>query len=168
MSSITSATKVDGYELGGLEDEEGNLGSLCNSSFPDPVDLNNPCALILDGSESAAKLQPKLSLAWSPTDRLPFSFYLNYGRGISSQDARGCHQVARRSKISTTDFYQAGTSFPDQKISFVFSTFLIDRSHEQVYIPDDGSIEFAGRTRSYGIELRNSLRLTKWLSFNGG
>lgn len=160
--------KLDGYELGGLEDEEGKLGDLCNSSFPDPVDPNNPCALILDGSESATKLQPKLSLAWSPTDRLPFSFYLNYGRGISSQDARGVIRSPDAPKISTTDFYQAGTSFNDQKVSFVFSTFLIDRSHEQVYIPDDGSIEFAGRTRSYGIELRNSLRLTKWLSFNGG
>jgi outer membrane receptor protein involved in Fe transport len=45
---------------------------------------------------------------------------------------------------------------------------LIDRSNEQVYIPDDGSIEFAGRSRSYGVEIRNSIRFNRYLSFNGG
>ena len=50
----------------------------------------------------------------------------------------------------------------------VFSSFLIDRSNEQVYIPDDGSIEFAGRSRSYGVEIRNSIRFNRYLSFNGG
>jgi len=45
---------------------------------------------------------------------------------------------------------------------------LIDNSNQQAYIPDDGSIEFAGRSRSYGFEIRNSIRLTKNLSFSGG
>jgi outer membrane receptor protein involved in Fe transport len=71
-------------------------------------------------------------------------------------------------KISTTDFYQAGTSYNGKYVSMVFSSFLIDRSNEQVYIPDDGSIEFAGRSRSYGVELRNSIRFNRHLSFNGG
>jgi len=30
--------------------------------------------------------------------------------------------------------------------------FFIDRSNEQVYIPDDGSFEFKGPSRSYGYE----------------
>jgi outer membrane receptor protein involved in Fe transport len=46
--------------------------------------------------------------------------------------------------------------------------FLIDRSNEQVYIPDDGSIEFKGPSRAYGGEIKTSIQVTRVLSFNGG
>ncbi len=162
--------EVDGFELGGITSEgEKPAGlSTCNSSFSDPVTPSNPCALILNGSDSDSKFQPKLAVAWSPFDTVPVTFYGNYGRGISSQDARGIVRNPDAPKISTTDFFQAGTSYNGRRVSLVFSTFLIDRSNEQVYIPDDGSIEFAGRTRSYGVELRNSIRFNRYLSFNGG
>jgi outer membrane receptor protein involved in Fe transport len=71
-------------------------------------------------------------------------------------------------KLSTTDFYQTGASYNGEKVSLVVSSFLIDRSNEQVYIPDDGTTELAGPSRSYGIESRASVRITKRLSFNGG
>ena len=124
--------------------------------------------VILKGKEGAARFQPKLSAAFSPFEKFPISFYGNYGRGISSQDARGVVRNPDAPKISTTDFYQAGTSYNGRRVSLVGTFFFIDRSNEQVYIPDDGSIEFAGRSRSYGFELRNSTRINKYLSFNGG
>jgi outer membrane receptor for monomeric catechols len=46
--------------------------------------------------------------------------------------------------------------------------FLIDRSNEQVYIPDDGSIEFKGPSRAYGFEVKTSVNVTRSLVFNGG
>jgi outer membrane receptor protein involved in Fe transport len=165
---------VNGFELGGLDMGDGkkrifgNGSGLCNSNFPNPVARDNPCATILDGKESAGKFQPKLSVAWSPFDETPITFYFNYGRGIASQDARGVVRNPDAPKISTTDFYQTGVSFNSRRFSGVFSLFLIDNSNQQVYIPDDGSIEFAGRSRSYGFELRNSIKITKNLSFNGG
>ncbi len=134
---------VDGFELGDVR-----------------TDLN--------GREGEGKFQPKVSIAYSPFSRFPMSFYANYGRGISSQDARGVVREPNAPKISTTDFYQAGTSYNGDRVSLVFSSFFIDRSNEQVYIPDDGSIEFAGPSRSYGVEARASARITKYLSFNGG
>ena len=155
---------VDGFELGGTEE----TGNLCNSNFANPVTTQNPCALILNGKEAAGRFQPKAAIALSPFEKTPISFYANYGRGISSQDARGVVRNPQAPKISTTDFYQVGTSYNSRRFSAVFSSFLIDRSNEQVYIPDDGSIEFAGRSRAYGIELRNSVRFTRHLSFNGG
>lgn len=123
---------------------------------------------ILKGKEGAGAFQPKLALAWSPFEGFPLSFYANYGRGISSQDARGVIRNADAPKLSTTDFYQLGTSYNSTRFSAVFSAFLIDRSNEQIYIPDDGSIEFAGRSRSYGVEFRTLAKLTKNLSFNAG
>ena len=122
----------------------------------------------INGSEGAGKFQPKISLALSPFEKTPVSFYVNYGRGIASQDARGIVRNPDSPKVTTTDFYQAGTSYNGRRVSAVFSAFLIDNSNQQVYIPDDGTIEFAGRSRSYGFEFRNSVRFTKNLSFNGG
>lgn len=155
--------KVKGFELGGPTSESRIMGSDLSCG-----QFTASSCLSLSGNESAAKFQPKLALAWSPFERTPVSFYANYGRGISSQDARGVIRNPDAPKISTTDFYQAGTSYNSRRVSAVFSTFLIDRSSEQVYIPDDGSIEFAGPSRSYGIEFRKSVRFNRYLTLNGG
>jgi hypothetical protein len=85
------------------------------------------------------------------------TFYGNYGRGIASQTLAACSQPDAP-KISTTDFYQTGTSYNTRRFSATGSFFFIDRSNEQVYIPDDGSIEFAGRSRSYGVEAKTSVK----------
>ena len=122
----------------------------------------------LEGKESDYKFQPKLGIVWSPLEKTPLSFYGNYGRGISSQDARGVVRNPNSPRLATTDFYQFGTSYNSSRFSGVFTTFLIDRSNEQVYIPDDGTIEFSDPSRSYGIEFRGSAKITKNLSFNGG
>ncbi len=123
---------------------------------------------ILKGKQGAARFQPKLSATLAPFERTPIVFYGNYGRGVSSQDARGVIRSPDSPKVSTTDFFQAGTAYNGKRIAATFSAFLIDRSNEQVYIPDDGSIEFAARSRSYGIETKTSIQIQRYLSFNGG
>ncbi len=128
------------------------------------TDINRP----LVGKQTATKLQPKLTILWSPFEKFPISFYGNYGRGISSQDARGVIRNPDSPQISTTDFYQTGATYNGKHFSFAPNFFFIDRSNEQVYIPDDGSIEFAGRSRSYGVELKTFVRIQRYLSFNGG
>jgi outer membrane receptor protein involved in Fe transport len=99
---------------------------------------------------------------------VPATLYFNYGRGISSQDARGVVQRPDGPKIAATDFYQLGAAYNARRFSVSGDLFLIDRSNEQVYIPDDGSIEFAGPSRAYGFELKTSAKLTRVLSFNAG
>lgn len=122
----------------------------------------------LVGKQSAAKFQPKLTAIWSPFEKIPISFYGNYGRGISSQDARGITRNPDSPKISTTDFYQTGAAYNGRRFSIAPNFFFIDRSNEQVYIPDDGSLEFKGRSRSYGMEVKTFVRFNKYLTFNGG
>ncbi|MBP6004784.1 MAG: TonB-dependent receptor [Pyrinomonadaceae bacterium] len=122
----------------------------------------------LIGKQGKGEFQPKLSVAWSPWENTPISLYANYGRGISSQDARSVIREPNARMVSLTDFYQTGASYNGSRVSGVFSAFLIDRSNEQVYIPDDGSIELLGPTRSYGFEARTSVRLFKNLSLNAG
>ncbi|MDX2041365.1 MAG: TonB-dependent receptor [Acidobacteriota bacterium] len=122
----------------------------------------------LSGAQTASRFQPKFNFSVTPNERVPMTLYFNYGRGISSQDARGVVQQPDGERISTTDFYQVGTSHNFKRLSLSTDLFLIDRSNEQVYIPDDGSFEFLGPTRAYGFEAKTSIKLTRHLAFNGG
>ena len=63
------------------------------------------------------------------------------------------------SKVATTDFYQIGTAHNWKRFSLSTDMFLIDQSNQQVYIPDDGSFEFKGPSRTYGYEVKSSFQL---------
>jgi hypothetical protein len=139
------------------------------------------------GRRGQGRFEPKFNLHYTPSDRIPATFYFNYGRGINSQDARGVVRGAVRAlpapdqptpvqgngtgvgpAVATTDFYQAGAANNLKRFSVSADLFLIDHSNEQVYIPDDGSIEFAGPSRSYGYEVKTSIQVTRALALTGG
>ena len=63
--------------------------------------------------------------------------------------AEWCEQPSAP-KVATTDFYQIGTAHNWRRFSLSTDLFLIDQSNQQVYIPDDGSFEFKGPSRTYG------------------
>ena len=120
------------------------------------------------GLQGESRFQPKANVSYTPISRVPFTLHASYGRGISSQDARGVVQQPSAPKVSTTDFYQIGNSFNLRRFSLSADIFLINRSNEQVYIPDDGSFELRGPSRSYGWEAKTSIQLRRWLALNGG
>ncbi len=162
-----------GYVQQGLDLMGGKLhleGGLRYDAFRFRVDdrVARPSSAAATGTETAGRLQPKASIAFTPSQRLPLTLHGNYGRGISSQDARGIVQQPSGPRISTTDFYQAGISNQLRRLSLSADWFLIDRSNEQVYIPDDGSIELRGPSRSYGFEVKSSVQLTRHLAWNSG
>ena len=131
-------------------------------------DVDDHLAPANSGIQAASRFQPKANLSYTPFSRVPVSLYASYGRGISSQDARGVVQRPDAPKISTTDFYQVGASHNLRRFSLSADLFLIDRSNEQVYVPDDGSFELKGPSRSYGWEAKTSLQIHKHLALNGG
>lgn len=162
-------TNVAGYAQQSIVFFRGRLhldGGLRYDHFR--FDLRDRIDPTASGRQGASRLQPKANIAYTPSGRLPVTFHFNYGRGISSQDARGVVQRPGSPRISTTDFYQVGTSHRLNRFSISTDLFLIDRSNEQVYIPDDGTFEFKGPSRAYGFEMKTSARLTRYLSFNGG
>ncbi|HKA20077.1 MAG TPA: TonB-dependent receptor [Blastocatellia bacterium] len=168
-SANVHLSNVAGYVQQGVDFLQGHLriegGLRCDYfrfAVTDRIDLSN------SGIESASRFEPKLNLAYTFLQRTPLTLHVNYGRGISSQDARSIVREPSAEKVSATDFYQVGLSSNLKRLSFSGDLFLIDRSNEQVYIPDDGSIELRGPSRSYGFEAKTSLRLTDHLSFDGG
>jgi outer membrane receptor protein involved in Fe transport len=120
------------------------------------------------GAEGAARLQPKANISFTPSAQIPLTLFASYGRGISSQDARGVVERRESPRLSTTDFYELGSAHNLRRISLSTDVFLINRSNEQVYIPDDGSFEFKGPSRAYGWEAKTAMELTHRISFNGG
>ena len=119
------------------------------------------------GQATAGRVQPKASVAFTPSDWLPITFYANYGRGISTADARAIVEHPEEQRAATTDFYQAGAAHHFSRVSVSADVFRIERSHEQVYIPDDGSFEFKGPSRAYGFEAKASVQITRHLAWNG-
>lgn len=118
--------------------------------------------------DRASAWQPKAAASWTPSHRVPLTVYYSYGRGISSLDARGVVRAPRERKIAGTDFQQFGLALNQRRVSMVADVFLIDRTNELVYIPDDGSQEFLGPTRAYGIEGRASVEITRHVSLTAG
>jgi outer membrane receptor protein involved in Fe transport len=154
----------ESFELlgGRLHVEAGLRHDHFRFSVDDRLDVSR------SGDQEASRVQPKAGLAIAPWAGVPLALHVNYGRGISSQDARGVVRDPSGPKIATTDFYQVGLSSNGKRASFTADVFLIDRSNEQVYIPDDGSIELAGPSRAYGIEAKASVRISSHLAFSGG
>jgi hypothetical protein len=120
------------------------------------------------GVETAGRVQPKAAVSFTPSARVPVTLYVNYGRGISTADARGIVEHPELERAATTDFYQAGASHHLGRISVSTDLFWIDRTHEMVYVPDDGSFEFKGPSRAYGYEAKASFAVTRHVALNGG
>jgi outer membrane receptor protein involved in Fe transport len=168
-SAHAHVTNAAGYVQQGIDLLQGHLhfdAGLRYDYFRFQVD--DLLLLSQGGTQGAAKLQPKANVSYTPSMRIPLTFYVSYGRGISSQDARGVVRRPKSPRLATTDFYEIGTSHKLRRFSLSADVFFIDRSNEQVYIPDDGSFEFKGRSRAYGWEAKTSAEITHHLSLNGG
>ncbi len=80
----------------------------------------------------------------------------NYTRDLNSDQKLGFRLLFGRN-----NFYSSG----QLPLDLVNAGQL---SNEQVYIPDDGSYEFKGRSRGYGFEAKTSFQITRNISLNGG
>ncbi len=120
------------------------------------------------GLDSAFSFQPKLNLVWTPSDRLPLAIHFNFGRAVTSQDARGLALDRSAPSVASTNFYMLGTSHQLKRLSASTDMFLINRQHEDVYSPDNGTMQYQGPSRSYGWEAKASLELARRISWNAG
>ncbi len=116
----------------------------------------------------SGSLEPKVNLVYTPWDHIPAAFHFNFGRAVTSQDARGIAIDPNAPKAAATSFYMMGTSHQLKRFSASADAFLIDRQHEDVYSPDNGTMEYQGPSRSYGWEAKASAQLSAHLSWNAG
>jgi outer membrane receptor protein involved in Fe transport len=110
--------------------------------------------------------QPKASFAYTPWLGKPLTIHWNYGRSVTSTNARALGIDPESPLIAKTDLYQFGTSHNKGRYSLATSFFWIDRSLETIYEADSGVTAFTGPSRSYGYEAKTSVQLTPFVALN--
>jgi outer membrane receptor protein involved in Fe transport len=120
------------------------------------------------GLSYAGEAEPKVNIVYTPSERLPVTLHFNFGRAVTSQDARGMALDPTAPKVAATNFYMIGTSHQMKRFSASTDMFLIDRQHEGVYDPDNGTMQYQGPSRSYGWEVKTSVLLMEHISWNAG
>lgn len=118
-------------------------------------------------SRTGGAWQPKAAVAYTPSMKIPFTVYANYGRAVTSTNARALISEPQSPLTALTDFSMVGWSLNYTKFSIAGDAFLIDRTLETIYAADDGSTEFTTPSRSSGWEAKTSYQFTPWLSWNG-
>jgi hypothetical protein len=127
-----------------------------------------------EGSEFDGIVSPKFSAIFGPWNET--EFYLNYGMGFHSNDARGVNTVIDPNsgdRIPTVDplVRTMGAEFGvrTQVIPTLTSTlalFWLQSDSELVYVGDAGLNEPGPGSERYGIEFANYWRPTSWFSMD--
>lgn len=151
----------EGFDLPHLHVDAGLRFDTFRFNLTDRIASTNS----LDWAQS---LEPKLNLVYTPSSWIPLALHFNFGRAVTSQDARGMAIDPEAPRIAGTNFYMLGTSHQLKRFSANTDVFLINRQHENVYSPDNGTMQYQGPSRSYGWEVKSSAQIAAHLSWNGG
>jgi outer membrane receptor protein involved in Fe transport len=130
-------------------------------------DRGSAPGLEADGTRDDAVPGATANLIFGPFEKT--EVYLNFGMGHHSNDARA---VVREKKLRTLPkllAYEIGarSRLLDDRLDLGVSAFFYDLESELVLVGDEGSVEPRGRTRRFGIELEERLRIFDWLFFDG-
>ena len=124
------------------------------------------------GSESDSALLPKLSLTFGPWGRI--EYYLNFGQGHHSNDARGVMARIDPATGLAVDPARAlvraqGAEFglrtePLEGLQTTISVFALDLESELVFVGDAGATEASRPSRRTGVEWTNFYQMNRRLS----
>jgi len=122
------------------------------------------------GLRLADTISPKLTLAFGPWQKT--ELYANAGFGFHSNDARGTSirfdpvqgtPVAAVTPLARSRGAEIGVrTSPRPGSVTTLSVWGLDLDSELVFVGDAGGTEPSGRTRRYGLELANYVRLNAW------
>jgi len=132
-----------------------------------PLDLRG------EGTDNDYMFSPKASVVlspWADSDSAlaPTQFFLNYGEGFHSNDARGVvRDVQPVDLITKARGGEIGmrSRFLD-RLDLAMSVWLLDLDSEIVFVGDEGTTEPSGATRRIGGELEVRFRILDWLFFD--
>ncbi|MEK8050162.1 TonB-dependent receptor [Ideonella sp. DXS22W] len=123
------------------------------------------------GRASAVQWSPRASLVFGPFART--EFFVNAGRGLHSNDARGMTQQADPRTGAAADRVQPLVASRGQELGLrtealpglqsSLALWRLDSASELVYVGDAGSTEAAQASRRHGVEFNNRWQPWRWL-----
>ncbi len=135
------------------------------------VEASNP---LNSGDGNDHLISPKFALAYRVSDRL--ETYLNFGRGMHSNDVRGVEGRIDPATGETLDGADAlvpstggevGLRFENGDASnFTLVAFWLDLDSELVFVGDAGGTEAVDGSRRRGIEASGFWQVNNWLAVN--
>ena len=148
------------------------VAGLRGEAYDFTVDANLPDN---SGKASDQMLTPKFSMIFGPWRKS--EFYLNYGQGFHSNDARGTTirvdpadgvtPVDRVQPLVRTTGYEAGVrSEPLAGWQTTLALWQLQSDSELLFVGDAGTTEASRPSRRYGVEWNNLYLPTSWLAFD--
>lgn len=135
------------------------------------VDSDNP---LNSGKTDDTIVSPKLNLVFGPWAET--EFYVNYGRGFHSNDARGTvihidpatgDAADRVTPLARSKGFELGLrSEPLPGLQSAFSVYQLELDSELVYIGDAGNTEAGPPSRRIGFEWANYWQPNDWLTLD--
>jgi len=126
------------------------------------------------GTVADTQLSPKASLIVTPHNA--HEFYVNYGRGFHSNDARGAlTRIDPASGAAASPVDPLVTSWGSELgwrttalagLQSTVALWYLDLDSELVFVGDAGTTEASGAAHRYGVEWSNFYRPTEWLTFD--
>ncbi|MAR90377.1 MAG: TonB-dependent receptor [Pseudomonadales bacterium] len=127
------------------------------------VDVSSHVDGGVEGSGDDEQASPKLSLRFGPF--ADTEFFLNYGKGFHSNDARGAvDSDSNVPLISESEGYEAGVrTLAIENLQVTFVWFRLDLDSELVFVGDDATTEPKGATKREGFEIGMYYQPVEWL-----
>ncbi len=148
------------------------VAGLRGEAYDFTVDANLPDN---SGKASDQMVTPKFSMIFGPWRKS--EFYLNYGQGFHSNDARGTTirvdpadgvtPVDQVQPLVRTTGYEAGVrSEPLAGWQTTLVLWQLQSDSELLFVGDAGTTEASRPSRRYGVEWNNLYLPTSWLAFD--
>jgi len=125
------------------------------------VDVSNKLDSSKNGSENDELISPNLSLRFGPFAQT--EFFINYGEGFHSNDARGVIDDSDVPMMAQTKGLELGVrTAVVEGLQLTMALFSLDLDSELVFVGDDGTTEPKGASTRTGVELGAYYQPVDW------
>src|SRR5439155_9492367 len=125
-------------------------------------------AMRIRGVTNDGLVNPKATLVLSPFRKVDTlwrntEFFLNFGMGYHSNDARDAVQPNGKPLARSTGGEIGARTNLWERLDLAAALWILDLNSELVFVGDDGTTEARGPTRRWGIDCETRYRVLDWL-----
>lgn len=119
------------------------------------------------GNTTDGIVSPKANLILSPFRKNQFwrntEFFLNFGMGYHSNDARDAVQTGGKPLARSTGGELGARTNVWEKLDLAAALWILDLDSELVFVGDEGTTEASGPTRRWGVDFEARYPIFPWL-----